>query len=134
MAPYLHVSLFAGDSHRRALRALAGAENLHAAIDAAPEDTADLLRRLAVGEPEDSVDGAVVALVRAAAERAVRDLMREVRAAAEAGDSARVVDLDNQLTWVKAELDRLLAEDDAAGADDARPLLAWLADRSEEES
>jgi DNA primase len=134
MAPHLHEVLFSGERARAAFRALCGSTSLHTAIDGSDPDTADLLLRLAVSEPEDDVDGAVVALVRAAAARAVADLGREARSADQEGgtDPARVREVAVQLDWLLAESERLVGLGDVARADDADALLAWLVRHDQE--
>jgi hypothetical protein len=134
IAPYLRESLFAGEANRRAFQALSGATSLHAAIDAADPDTADLLRELANSEPAGDLDGAVVALVRTAAERVVAGLDGAARAADREGDVERVRRIGRRVDEAQAALEELRAKDEAAGAEDAEPLLAWLSRRDEEDS
>jgi DNA primase len=128
MAPYLDEVLFSAERTKDAFRALCSADDLHTAIDGADPETADLLRRLAVSEPEDDVDGAIVALVREAAARAVADLEREARSAARDGDAepARVREISSELDWLHPTAEQLNALDDAARAADTGALLAWL--------
>ena len=71
-----------------AFQALVEAESLHEAIDGAPPDVADLLRRVAVEEPvvpddgpADPVDAVVTQLVRVATRRALADLQVRARTA-----------------------------------------------------
>jgi DNA primase len=132
MAPYVHEALFADETNRLAIRALANAASLHSAIDEADPEIADLLRRLAVDEAQDDVDGAVLTLVRIAADRTVADLDRASREAGRAGDSPRVAEISTDLTWVMAELGRIAALEDTARADEGNALLAWLVRHSEE--
>ena len=67
MAGRLHEALFADALQRTAFKVLLGSASLHEAIEAADDEVADLLRRLAVTEPDADPDQTVVALARAAA-------------------------------------------------------------------
>ncbi|HMD47259.1 MAG TPA: DNA primase, partial [Acidimicrobiales bacterium] len=115
--------LFDDELQRATFAALAGAESLHEAVESAPPDVADLLRRLAVEEPVlsgdalgDPVDAVVAQLTRTAARRALADLQAEARtspgqlgrAAAEAAQVRRwLEDLDHPESG-RAASDRLL--------------------------
>jgi DNA primase len=133
VADRLEEVLFGDDLQRRAFRALAESENLHEAIDSAPVDVADLLRRVAVEEPiipddapVDPVEAVVSQLVREATRRALVELQVEARTdpdglAGPAAESARVK------LWLE-ELD-----DPSGGSEATHRLLAWLLDRRRED-
>jgi DNA primase len=125
--------LFGDDVQRRAFLALVSADSLHDAIDVAPPDVADLLRRVAVEEPvvpedgpADPVDAVVTQLLRVATRRALADLQVRARTAPDelsttAEETARV------RRWLE-ELDEA-----SGGRESARRLLAWLSDRVQED-
>ncbi|MGH9048032.1 MAG: toprim domain-containing protein, partial [Acidimicrobiales bacterium] len=125
--------LFGDELQRRTFVVLAEAETLHEAIDAAPTDVADLLRRLAVEEPvipDDPTvspgDAVIMQLVREATKTALRDLEIRARTAPEelggaAAETARV------RLWLE-ELG-----DGSGGSEATRRLLAWLLERRRED-
>ncbi|HXR54223.1 MAG TPA: DNA primase [Acidimicrobiales bacterium] len=125
--------LFGDELQRRAFLALAEADSLHDAIDGAPPDVADLLRRVAVEEPVipddvavDPVDDVVAQLVRVATRRALSDLQVQARTAPEGLEE----------TAAEAVRVRLLLEeldDSSDGSEATRRLLAWLLDRRRED-
>jgi DNA primase len=129
MAPHLSEALFADDLQRAAYLALSTATSLHAAIDDAEPDVADLLRQLAVVEPEDEVDGVVVELARVAGERAIRDLEGEARVTEADGDAARLAIVVKDSDWLKATLMTLGELGEGSGAEVADRLVAWLTQR-----
>jgi hypothetical protein len=125
--------LFGDDLQRRAFLALADAENLHDAIDGAPPDVADLLRRVAVEEPiipeetlVDPVDAVVAQLVREATRRALSDLQVQARTAPDGLDGIHA-----EATRVRLWLEEL--DDPSNGSEATRRLLAWLLDRRRED-
>jgi DNA primase len=132
MAPHLSEALFADDLQRATYRALSTATSLHAAIDDAEPDVADLLRQLAVAEPEDEVDGVVVELARVAGERAIRDLEGEARVAQADGDAARFTAVVTDTDWLKSTLMALGELGEGSGAEVADRLVAWLTQRYRE--
>jgi len=111
VAEHLEEVLFAGEVHRAAFGALAGAPTLHEAIAAAPPEAAALLQRLAVEEPTAQAADVVSRVVREAAHRALADLDARNRAAP--GPAAEVA-------WLKRELE-LLPDLGAVGR-----LVPWL--------
>jgi DNA primase len=125
--------LFTDELQRRAFLVLAEADNLHEAIDGAPPDVADLLRRVAVEEPviseetlRDPVDAVVAQLVREATKRALLDLEIQTRTGPEGIDGTHA-----EMATVKRWLDKL--DDDTVGSEASRWLLAWLLDRRRED-
>jgi DNA primase len=134
MAGRLDESLFADPLQRAAYLALAGATSLHEAIEGADEPVADLLRQLAVSEPEADADHTIVLLVRGAAIRALSDLEAEARTAQAAGDDSRLLTAGADIPRLKAELEVMQEPGvnqtppqpvvDAAGR-----LLGWLQSR-----
>ena len=126
VADRLEEALFADDLLRRAFVALAGADDVHAAVDAAEPDVAGLLRRLSVEEPVlpddprgNPADPVVAQLVREAARRE----LAARRAAARVGEGDLVALADETAT-VRRWMEQL---DDPAGCREAADLLvAWL--------
>jgi len=125
--------LFGDDLQRRTFLALADAEDLHDAIDGAPPDVADLLRRVAVEEPiipeetlVDPVDAVVAQLVREATRRALSDLQVQARTAPDGLDGIHA-----EATRVRLWLEEL--DDPSNGSEATRRLLAWLLDRRRED-
>jgi len=132
--PRLSPVLFPVELHRRAFLVLESATDHLAAVDEAEErgddDVADLLRRLAVEEPVEAVDGAdlVGAVVAQLLRLQTRRLLDERQASVRRGDlePREVVD---EIAVAK----ELVAKLDGPGARDAETeLLDWL--RAEEES
>jgi DNA primase len=118
--------LFVDDVQRRAYRALASSHDLHEAVERAPADVAQLLRRVAVEEPvtvsdplADPVDSVVAQLVRRAARSALDNLQAVARTSPD--------DL-GELAAETATVRRWLGDlDDPAGARVATDrLVAWL--------
>ncbi|HXQ18961.1 MAG TPA: DNA primase [Acidimicrobiales bacterium] len=129
VADRLEAVLFVDELQRRAFETLLGADDLHQAIDDAPPDVAELLRRVAVEEPvvveggiTDPVDALVTNLTRIAATRAVHDL----DIAARAGEISAA---DAQVKRVKLWIEAL--DDPADGSEASSRLLAWLLARRE---
>jgi len=126
VADRLEEILFADDRNRRAFEALAGADSNAQAIEDAPPDVADLLRRILVEEPPivddrvtDPVDAVVYNLLRESARRALLDLQALARSGS--GDlAAPGADVGRIRLWLE-QLD-----DPATGREAAERLLAWL--------
>ncbi|HXY45569.1 MAG TPA: DNA primase [Acidimicrobiales bacterium] len=134
MAGRLDESLFADPLQRAAYLALAGATSLHEAIEGAEEDVADLLRQLAVSEPEADADPTIVQLVRAAATRALGDLEAGARAAEADGDEDRLLSAAAGIAQLKADLE--IMQEPGVNQSPPRPvieaadrLLGWLRSR-----
>jgi DNA primase len=124
--------LFLDDLQRRAFVALTEADSLHEAVEEAPPDVADLLRRVTVEEPvlvtnpiADPVDAVVAQLVRAAARHALVQLQAAVRTSSgDLGSSA--AETASVRHWME-DLD-----DPVSGREAADRLLAWLVAGGEE--
>jgi hypothetical protein len=121
-------ALFADDLNRRAVRALSGSGSLSAALDDAPDDVAELLRRLAAEQTDASPEEAFLRLAREASARALRALRLGV--ASGSMDAATVADVqrlslchDQLGDYERPEEQRL-----RAGVE----LLTWLLDHGEE--
>lgn len=128
MLPLLHEVLFADDAHAVAFRALRDADgDLHAAIEAADADTAALLQRLAAEEETGVPADVRRVLLRLQAERELRIVNNEARAASE-DDLARMVALQ---TWLKDRMEAV-APDARSEREVEDQLLTWLAERAEE--
>lgn len=136
MARYLHEVLFSDGQQRQAFLALAAAPSLHAAIDAAEPEVAELLRQIAVApEPTTDVDGTILSLCVLAATRELGALSRAVRVAGDVGDTAQILRLSDSTDWLQAQIESIKALPlERARADLAVPLLAWLVERYGEES
>jgi DNA primase len=133
VADRLEDVLFVDDLQRRAFLTLADADNLHDAIDTAPPDVADLLRRVAVEEPVipdetlgDPVDSVIVRLVREAAARAISDLAVQTRTGVAGMDGTHAELEEAKRIYVKLR-------DDPDDSEATRWLLAWLLDRRRED-
>jgi DNA primase len=131
VADRLESVLFVDDLQRRAFETLLSSDDLHQAIDDAPPDVAELLRRVAVEEPvvvegvtPDPVDALITNLTRTAARRALRDL--DVAARTTPGDFS-----DTAATSARVKLWIEDLDDPAGGSDTSKRLLAWLSDRRE---
>jgi DNA primase len=120
VAACLEEFLFDDDVNRAAFRALAGAEALHDAIEAAEPEAAALLLRLTVEEVEAEPEDVIALLVRRATLRALTDLEAEARS------SQRVIDL----TWPKRRMEDLDRVDTRVEA--AEQLVAWMVRSAEE--
>lgn len=131
--------LFSDPVQRSAFRVLVASPSLSAAIENADPDASDLLRRLAVSPVPDDLDpeGTYLALVRATATRALRELDAEGRVAERDGKSDGVIAVLTANTWLRKELEALHDPLVRPGAtaeemDTARRLVAWLAERQRE--
>lgn len=131
--------LFSDPVQQSAFRTLRAAPSLSAAIENADPDAGDLLRRLAVSQvPEDlDPEGTYLALVRATAGRALRELDAEGRVAERDGKDDSVVAYLDASTWLRTELEALHDPLVRVGAtpeemDTARRLVAWLVERQRE--
>jgi len=137
MAGRLEEALFADPVQRAALRALTGATNLHDAIEGADDEVADLLRRLAVSEPDADPGQTVTALARIAAQAALGDIEADARQAEAEGDATRLASAGAAITWLKSELE-ILQEPGTADrtspsvTEAANRLVAWLSQRNRE--
>jgi len=133
VADRIEAVLFGDDLQRRAFLALAEADSLHDAIDGAPPDVADLLRRVAVEEPVipedapvDPVEAVVTQLIRVATRRALADLQIEARTSPD-GLAGTAAEIARVRLWLE-ELD-----DPSGGSEATHRLLAWLLDRWRED-
>ncbi|HLI45013.1 MAG TPA: DNA primase [Acidimicrobiales bacterium] len=131
MAGRIAEPLFTDPLQRAAFRALAGADDLHEAIETSDDAVSRLLVELANTDPPASPDQVVVALVRARATEAVSELHAEARRAQANGDEERALQAARLIAWCKAELEVF----GNVGAGDHPPravteaadrLLAWL--------
>jgi hypothetical protein len=124
--------LFVDDLQRRAFRALADADNLHAALDVADPEVAELLRRAAVEEPlggedpvVDPVDDVVYQLLREATRQRLAELQATARTTPDDLGA-----LAEQTATARAWLAELEKPATARVASDR--LLTWLLWRGEE--
>jgi len=126
VADRLDEVLFTDDLQRRAFAALAEADSLHQAVEAASPDVADILRRVTVEEPVmvedplvDPVGAVISQLLRGAARRALVELQSEMRTS-----SGDLGSLGAETAAVHRWLEEL--DDPVAGRDAGDRLLAWL--------
>ena len=126
MVDRLDEVLFVDELQRRAFTALTRSDNLPQAVDEAPPDVADLLRRVTVEEPVmlsnplvDPVDAVVAQLVRGATRRALGDLQAAARTSS--GDLGAVA---AETAAVRRWLEEL--DDPASDRTASDRLLAWL--------
>ena len=134
MAGRLDGCLFADPTQRAAFEALAGAASLHEAIEAADDDVADLLRQLAVIEPEADADETVIALARTAAQVALGEIEADARQADASGDPERLAAAGAAISWLKLQLETLQDPNTEGGppagaTEMTAGLVAWLAQR-----
>jgi hypothetical protein len=134
MAGRLNEALFADPLQRAVFRALADARSLHDAIESADDEVADLLRRLAVTEPDADPDQTVAALARAAAQVALGEIEADARQAEAEADATRLAAAGAAITWLKSELELMQEPGTADGtspavSDAANRLVAWLLQR-----
>jgi hypothetical protein len=134
MAGRLNEALFADPLQRAALRALTDSASLHDAIESADDEVADLLRRLAVTEPDANPDQTVAALARSAAQVALDEITAEARQAGAEDDTSRLAATGAAITWLKSELEIMQEPGTAdrtspAVSDAANRLVAWLLQR-----
>jgi DNA primase len=139
VAGWLDECLFADLDQRSAFVALAGATELHEAIERAPSRAAALIRRLATfGTTEDiDPDGVLLELVRNAASKAVTEAQADARRGALAGDLDAVAAAGGRVRWLKEELELLRDPVQVPGRasvaiEAAHRLLAWLVEAHRE--
>ncbi|MGA2804184.1 MAG: DNA primase [Acidimicrobiales bacterium] len=134
MAGRLNEALFADPLQRAAFRALADSASLHGAIESSGDEVADLLRCLAVTEPDADPDQTVAALARSAAQVALGEIEADARQADAEGDTTRLAAAGAAITWLKSELELMQEPGTAdrtspAVSDAANRLVAWLLQR-----
>jgi DNA primase len=102
--------------------------DVHAAIDLADPQTADLLQRLAVEDSETDPTAVVVQLVARAVQRELTELQAEMRQAPDEDHAAYAP----TIAWLKLALERMRADDvtqKASALEAERSLIDWLAER-----
>ena len=124
LAGRLHEVLFADDVARAAWRAFAGADSVHAAIEAADPEGATLLQRLAVEETDADAADVVVRLADEAARRALAELDVAARNADDPMGYAPLIG------WLKLTMEELREPETAVEAADR--LVRWLLQREGE--
>jgi DNA primase len=123
VAGKLHEVLFNDPSHRDAFLALAAGAPLAEAIEQAPPDAADLLRRLAVEDSDADPDDVLGGLARVAAGSAVDRLNRQVQ------DGADPAGLAPTIGWLKQTREQL--NDELLRSEATEALVAWLAQEAD---
>jgi DNA primase len=134
MAGRLNEALFADPLQRTAFMTLTDSTSLHEAIEKADDEVADLLRRLAVTEPDADPDQTVTALARTAAQVALGEIEADARQAEAEADTTRLGAAGAAISWLKAELELLQEPGTAdrtlpAVTESANRLVAWLLQR-----
>ncbi len=136
---WLDERLFVDPDQRAAFRALAGAAELHEAIESAPTRAAVLIRRLAAFGTTEDIDpeGTFIELVRGATTRAVVDAEADARRGALAGDLDAVTRAGTVIRWLKEELELLRDPVQVPGRpspaiEAAHRLLAWITEERRE--
>jgi DNA primase len=123
VAGKLHEILFTDPAHRDAFLAIAGGSAISDAIDEAPPDAADLLRRLAVEDTDADPDDVLANLVRLAADSAADRLNRTV------AGGAPYTEVAPTIGWLKQTREQLNDDDSRAAATEA--LVAWLSQEAD---
>ncbi|MEJ5256508.1 MAG: DNA primase [Acidimicrobiales bacterium] len=128
MAPWLDEPLFGDELTLAAYRALRDAGSVREALERTDPGAAELLQRLAVEESDAEVDDVAARLIEAAASRALAGLQSRARLA---DDRESFAQLSRDIAWLKLRMEELREPSSRVGA--AEQLLAWLADRPEEQ-
>ena len=122
VADTLHEVLFVDPVVLAGYRALCASTTLAQAVDAADDEVATLLRRLAVEDADASAADVLARLAREAGTRVVAEL----EAAARHGDALAYA---GQIAWLKQTLEEL--GDPALGVEATGRLVRWIVDRFE---
>ncbi|HWI03570.1 MAG TPA: toprim domain-containing protein, partial [Acidimicrobiales bacterium] len=125
VAEALHEVLFVDPVVVAGYRALCASTTLAQAIDAAEDEAATLLRRLAVEDADTSAADVLARLAREAGTRVVAEL----EAAARHGDALAYA---GQIAWLKQTLEEV--GDPAQGVEATGRLVRWIVDRFEVEA
>jgi DNA primase len=122
----LDESMFADELHAAAFRALADSATLHEAIEKADPGAAALLQRLAVEDTDADAADIVALLLEKLIGRVISELERSSR------ESDDIEASSTLMGWLKLTREQLF--DPNARVDASERLVAWLADRSEEDT
>jgi DNA primase len=126
IAGQLDERLFADEVNLEAYRAISLTPDLHEAVEATDEATADLLSRLAVEGTEAEVDDVMARLVVEAALREHALMQIELGTA----DEQVVIDRAGEMAWIKLRIEEVHDPETSAAA--VGQLLDWLARRPQE--
>lgn len=125
----IHAVLFADPVQRQAFVALLEHDSVHEAVETAPPEVANLLRRVTVDEPMagdpdlgDPVDSVVTVLLRGSVRRALAEFEAESRSGGVPWETRAT-----ETAQVRLWLDEL--EESPHGRDAADRLVAWLSER-----
>jgi hypothetical protein len=132
VAERLELVLFGHPLAKASFEALLAATTLHAAIEAADPQAADLLQRLAVEDTDADTDDVMVRLVERAGQRALQDVQAEMRQAA----PGEQVAFAPTVSWLKLTLEALRAEEGGgrpAALEAEQRLVGWLVARDQAE-
>jgi DNA primase len=122
---WLSEPLFRDELALAAFRALVDATTVRDAIERADPAAADLLQRLAVDDTDAEPYDVVFRLIQEAGRRAMRALVDQARREPEQADA-----IATETTWLGHRLNEM--DDPDTAVDAAEQLVAWLADRPEE--
>ena len=125
VADRLIEAMFADELHAAAFRALAGAATLHDAIEQADPGAAALLQRLAVEDTDADADDVIARLLDQVVTRETAALERRTREVEDIEEAAAL------MGWLKLTREQLYEQ--ATRVDAAERLVAWLAERGEED-
>ena len=132
VADRLHEVLFADPVVIAGYRALCSATTLAQAIDTAEPEVANLLRRLAVEDPETSSDDVLARLAEEAANRAIVQIEADARRSGPRADDTWLERATNDVGWLKLTIAEL--RDPPSAVDATGRLVRWLVDRFEVEA
>jgi DNA primase len=124
MAPLLDDVLFESELHRAAFAALASAETLHDAIEAADPGAAELLHRLAVEDTDAEPLDVVARLADRAVARVLHDLEAEARRSPD-----RHAELGPLTAWLRLTAEQV--REPATRVEAFEALVAWLQQNSQ---
>jgi DNA primase len=116
--------LFEDDLHRSAFVALASSSTLAEAIERADAAAAELLHRLAVEDTDAEADDVVALLVSAAAQRVLRQLEADARAAPELSPKLSPI-----TGWLKLTIEQ--TREPLTRVEASKGLVAWLVENSQ---
>jgi DNA primase len=122
IADWLDEALFHDDVHGEVYRALAAADTVQEALEAAPPEAADLLARLVVEDTDSDPVDAAFRLLTEAARREIERLKVTALASEDPDTSAEALRTQH---WLNNVINQM--RDRATGVAAANELLAWLA-------
>ncbi len=125
IAPLLDRALFESAQHADAYVALGAASDVHAALAAATPEVADLVRRLATGEPHSDPTEVAARLADLSAMEMVASLEREARSVTDLDD---LKEFTTAIAWLKRQVELVRESTTRDGA--LALLVPWLVQHS----